>query len=261
MFFRTLGLAAILTVALTPAITFAQGASSRPARPAKKGEKIADKLAPGKISFKAENSNFKAEGTFKRWSFTKIDIPEGDYSKGSVELTIDIASIEANADGLTKHMKADDFFDAVKFPTATVAIKNPKPTDKTAEGLQNYEAEGTVTIRGISAPVKFNFTKLSETPLKVKGNAVIDRDQFGVFNASDPTNAKSPTKLVPIEFETIIPVKPKIDEAAKAIKKEAKEAEKALKDAAKKAEKEGKTAGEEAQKKADELKKGLLGPK
>jgi len=276
MYVRTIGLAAILTVALTPAITFAQGASSRPARPAKnvekpaparpatsakKAEKIAPAVAPGKISFKAENSTWKAQGTFKRWSFTKIDIPEGDYSKGTVEITIDTGSIESNADGLTKHMKADDFFDAVKFPVAKVSIKNAKPTDKTAEGLQNYEADGTVTIRGISAPVKFNFTRLSETPLKVKGNATLDRDQFGIYTASDPSNPKSPTKMVPIEFETVIPSSISVEEAAKAMKKEFNNAGKAMKEAAKKTGNEGMAAGEDMQKKADEMKKGLLAPR
>src|SRR5215831_21022584 len=53
----------------------------------------------------------KVRGSFERWSGT-IEVPDGDFSKATVGVTIDASSIATGVPDRDAHLKSPDFFDA-----------------------------------------------------------------------------------------------------------------------------------------------------
>src|SRR5262245_63314925 len=82
--------------------------------------------APGELTFKAHNAVYNAEGRFDTWRFTKVDLPEGDLTKGRVEIEVDLASVHEKAEKLSAHLRTPDFFDVATFPKATIVISDAK---------------------------------------------------------------------------------------------------------------------------------------
>lgn len=69
--------------------------------------------------------------------------------KGSAEVTIDTASIDMGLEDWDKHMKGADFFNVEQFPNMTFSADN-----FSFEGGKPVAAEGTLTLLGVSKPVK-----------------------------------------------------------------------------------------------------------
>src|SRR5260370_21021018 len=55
----------------------------------------------------------KVRGSFARWSGT-IQVPDGDFSKATVAVTIDASSIDTGVADRDAHLKSPDFFDATQ---------------------------------------------------------------------------------------------------------------------------------------------------
>lgn len=102
---------------------------------------------------------------------------------GSVEITIDMKSIDFGHDKMNEHALSADMFDVAKFPTATfkgqlAAFNGNSPT----------EVRGTLTMRGVTKPVtlKVNSFLCKENPMSKKetcgadASATINRADFGV---------------------------------------------------------------------------------
>ena len=102
---------------------------------------------------------------------------------GSVEVTMDMKTIDFGHDALNAHAQTADLFDTAKYPTATytgklVKFQNGSPT----------EVDGTLTMHGVTKPVtlKINSFQCREHPMQKKdfcgadASATINRDDFGV---------------------------------------------------------------------------------
>ena len=57
----------------------------------------------------------KVRGQFSRWSGAVV-VPDGDFSKASIEAVIDASSIETGVADRDAHLKSADFFDVRQFP-------------------------------------------------------------------------------------------------------------------------------------------------
>src|SRR5262245_60865213 len=57
----------------------------------------------------------KVRGTFARWSGT-VQVPDGDFSKATVAVTIDASSIDTGVADRDGHLKSPDFFDVAQYP-------------------------------------------------------------------------------------------------------------------------------------------------
>ncbi|MFO1318904.1 MAG: YceI family protein [Burkholderiales bacterium] len=102
---------------------------------------------------------------------------------GSVELTIDAASIDMGIDKWDTHMKGEDFFNVQKYPTITY-----KSTKMLFDGDKVVGAEGDLTLLGVTKPVKVTLTDFAcgANPYNKKplcgGNATVQikRSEFGM---------------------------------------------------------------------------------
>lgn len=104
-------------------------------------------------------------------------------STGTVDITMDMNSIDFGNDALNKHAMTPDIFDTAKFPDAKytgklVKFKDGAPT----------EVEGTLTMHGVTKPVTLtlNSFRCIQDPRAMKercgadATAKIMRDDFGV---------------------------------------------------------------------------------
>ena len=89
----------------------------------------------------------KVRGTFGRWSGT-VQAPDGDFSKATVNVTIDASSIDTGVEDRDAHLKSADFFDAANFPELRFAGKRVQP-----RSLSEIDVIGDLTIKGITREV------------------------------------------------------------------------------------------------------------
>jgi polyisoprenoid-binding protein YceI len=106
-----------------------------------------------------------------------------DAPKASLEVTIEVGSINTGVADRDKHLKSPDFFDVANFPTIT--FKSKKIVKAGKSGLK---ITGDLTIKGVtkevvleakdvSAPVKDPWGNLR---IGLTATTKIDRRQFGL---------------------------------------------------------------------------------
>ena len=147
-----------------------------------------------------ETDHFGGLSTFRgKFNSTSGTIVlDREAGSGTLEVTIDAASIDMGHDKLNEHIKSDAaMLDVKKFPTATYSGK----LTKFVNGAPT-EAEGTVTLRGVSKPVTLKIDQFSCRPHPMQKKEVcgahatgtINRDDFGVTYGKD-YGFKMATKL------------------------------------------------------------------
>jgi polyisoprenoid-binding protein YceI len=106
-----------------------------------------------------------------------------EAKSGTVEVTMDMKSIDFGHDGLNGHANKAEILDTEKFATAVYQGKLAK-----FNGDAPTEVEGTLTLHGVTKPVtlKVNSFKCIVNPMNKKdvcgadASATINRDDFGV---------------------------------------------------------------------------------
>jgi polyisoprenoid-binding protein YceI len=118
--------------------------------------------------------------------------------KGSVDITINMASIDFGHDKMNEHARSAQIFDTAKFPTATY-----KGTISKWNGNAPAEVDGQLTMHGVTKPVKLTLNAFlcKANPMNRKmtcgADAVgtLNRDEFGVDYGKD-FGFKMNTKLL-----------------------------------------------------------------
>ena len=120
-----------------------------------------------------------------------------DAKSGSIEVTVDMSSIDFGMPKLNDHAKSAEIFDVAKYPTATYSGKFTK-----FNGATPTEAEGTLTMHGVTKPVtlKIDSFKCMQNPMSKKdvcgadASATLNRAEFGV-NFGEKFGFKQEVKL------------------------------------------------------------------
>jgi polyisoprenoid-binding protein YceI len=120
-----------------------------------------------------------------------------DAKSGSIEVTVDMNSIDFGMPKLNDHAKSDQIFDTAKYPTATYSGKFTK-----FNGASPTEAVGTLTMHGVTKPVTLtiNSFKCMQNPMSHKevcgadASATFSRADFGV-NYGDKFGFSQQVKL------------------------------------------------------------------
>jgi polyisoprenoid-binding protein YceI len=117
-------------------------------------------------------------GKFEKSSGTIV--LDKDKASGTVDITVDAASIDFGMPKLNEHAKSPEIFDVAKFPTATykgtlTKFKDGAPT----------EVEGQFTLHGVTKPLvlTINQFKCMISPMTKK--EVCGADASATFNRSD----------------------------------------------------------------------------
>src|SRR3979490_2331761 len=103
-----------------------------------------------------------------------------DAKSGSIDVTVDMSSIDFGMPKLNEHAKSAEIFDTSKFPTVTYRGKFTKFT-----GSAPAEAEGTLTLQGVAKPVTLTINSFLCKPNPMSKKEVCGADASATFNRSD----------------------------------------------------------------------------
>jgi polyisoprenoid-binding protein YceI len=120
-----------------------------------------------------------------------------DAKAGSIDVSVDMSSINFGHPKLNEHAKSAEIFDVAKFPTATYSGKFTK-----FNGATPTEAQGTLTMHGVTKPVTLviDSFKCMQNPMSKKevcganATATFSRADFGV-NYGEKYGFKQEVKL------------------------------------------------------------------
>ncbi len=101
---------------------------------------------------------------------------------GSVDVTIDMKSVDTGSALLNQHIQGEDFLDTAKIPTATF-----KSTSVKFEGDKPVTVDGTLTIRGVAKPVTLKVTSfqamvhpmMKKDAIGANATTMVKRSDFG----------------------------------------------------------------------------------
>lgn len=120
---------------------------------------------------------------------------------GSIDVTIDATSVNTGFPAFNGHIQGEDFLDTKKFPT--IAFKSSKLN---FAGDKLASVDGTLTIKGVSKPVKLDVTSFHcmEHPMLKKeacganATAKISRTEFNAGKFA-PYVGDEVTLTIPVE--------------------------------------------------------------
>ena len=100
--------------------------------------------------------------------------------QGSVDITVDIDSVDYGFDLMNAKAKSEELFDAAKYPTATykgklAGFKKGVPT----------KVMGDLTLRGITKPVQLNILSFKCMPHPMVKREVCGADAMATFKRDD----------------------------------------------------------------------------
>ena len=99
---------------------------------------------------------------------------------GSVDVTIDIKSVDTGSTVFDGHIQGEDFLDSAKFATATF-----KSTKVVFEGDAPAAIEGNLTLKGVTKPVTLKVTHFVSQPHPMMKKEAVGADAVAMIKRSD----------------------------------------------------------------------------
>ncbi len=137
------------------------------------------KVTKSSIDFKIKNAGFTVDGSFGGLTAI-IKFDAINYSKGSIEGSIDVNTINTGIDLRNTHLKKEEYFNVSAFPKI-----NLKSTSYTKEKDDTFKGFFKLTIKGITKDViiPFSFTESGNTAI-IKASFKLNRRDYNVGESS-----------------------------------------------------------------------------
>ena len=143
------------------------------------------------------------KGEFRKFN-AEVDADDNDFTKASINVSIDAASVFTNEDNRDGHLRGADFFDVENFPTLTFKSNSLRKVDG-----ENYKLNGTLTIKGVSKEISLDveFGGINKDPWGNEKagfslNGKINRKDFGLnWNAALETGGVLVSDEVKLQAE------------------------------------------------------------
>ncbi len=103
-----------------------------------------------------------------------------DAKAGSIDVTVDMTSVNFGMPKLEEHAKSAEMFDVAKYPTATYSGKFTK-----FNGSAPTEAQGSFTLHGVTKPLTLQINSFLCKPNPMTKKEVCGADASATFNRSD----------------------------------------------------------------------------
>lgn len=137
--------------------------------------------AASAIGFSGTSSGREFTGTFKHWT-ADIKFDPASLETSSVSVDIDTGSAVTGDKTYDGTLPTPEWLNIKAFPTATFQSKTFRRTGDTA-----YEADGTLTIKGISQNITLPFTLTIENgKATMEAATTLDRLLYKIGTESDP---------------------------------------------------------------------------
>ena len=133
-------------------------------------------VQPGShLGFTTKYSAEPITGTFRKWQ-ARIRFCPDDLPHASIAATVSLASADTHDANRDENLQGASFFDVARFAQARF---NASGFKLLAPG--NYAASGTLSLHGVSRPVKLLFKlKLAGDSAEAQGGTALNRLAFGV---------------------------------------------------------------------------------
>jgi polyisoprenoid-binding protein YceI len=99
---------------------------------------------------------------------------------GSVDIVIDMKSVNTGFADFNSHIQGEEFLDTAKFPTATF-----KSTQVLFEGDKPKSIEGLLTIKGVTKPVTLTVTSFLAMPHPMLKKPALGANAFTTIKRSE----------------------------------------------------------------------------
>jgi polyisoprenoid-binding protein YceI len=103
-----------------------------------------------------------------------------DAKSGSIEVTVNMSSVDTGYAKLDEHVKSAEVLDASKFPTATFSGQFTQ-----FNGATPTVAKGTLTLHGVTKPLTLKIDSFMCKPNPMTKKEVCGADASATFNRSD----------------------------------------------------------------------------
>jgi polyisoprenoid-binding protein YceI len=131
----------------------------------------------------APGSTLAFAGTYEGEAFTgrfpgfvtRFSFDPAQLANAKLDVTIPLATASTGNSDYDGEMRGSSFFNAAKFPQARYTA-----TSFRALGGNNFVADGTLNLRGVSKPVALTFTWTPGAQPVLSGKASVKRLDFGV---------------------------------------------------------------------------------
>lgn len=113
-------------------------------------------------------------GTFPGFS-TQLSFDPANLATSKLDVTIPLTGTKSGNSDRDSTLQGEDFFNVARFATARYSASSFR-----ALGGNQYAADGTLELRGISKPVTLTFTWTAGAQPVLTGKATVKRLDFGV---------------------------------------------------------------------------------
>ena len=112
-----------------------------------------------------------------------VTIDDKDFTKSSVDATVDVTTVDTGVAKRDAHLKSPDFFDVAKFPAMTFVSK------KISGSGDEYHVIGDLTLHGVTRSVDLTMEKPGKEQVGMDGKSIhrgfsatttIHRQDFGL---------------------------------------------------------------------------------
>ena len=165
-----------------------------------KGTELEITAEKSKVEFVGSKVTGKHEGGFKTVSGS-VDLVNEKAEESSVSVDIDMKSVYSDADGLTKHLQAGDFFEVEKYPKST--FSSTKIVADKEKGENAFTVTGDLEMRGEKKSITFPATiKVGDDKVEVDAEFSINRKDFGIVYAGKADDLIRDDVVIKLDLET-----------------------------------------------------------
>jgi polyisoprenoid-binding protein YceI len=134
------------------------------------------------VAFSGTHAGEDFKGVFKTWS-AEIEFDATDLAASKIDADFDLSTATTGNAMYDGTLPQADWFNVKEYPKGEF---NSRMITANDDGT--YQAEGDLTLRGITQPVSFAFrvTDLNQQPVRVQASLPIDRLDYGIGKKSDP---------------------------------------------------------------------------
>ncbi len=155
---------------------------------------------PGSIRFRGHTAIGSSEGEFRRWRITRAIINENRPEHSTVEVVIDLGSLDTGNATRDRHLRSADFFDVERYPTAVVSVGDVRLDDP-----QGFTAAVRVDIHGRSRTFPMHFAIVDRAARRIAGRITLKRSDFDVGTTRRFFNPLRVDDAVDVVVEATVP--------------------------------------------------------
>jgi polyisoprenoid-binding protein YceI len=139
-----------------------------------------------------------------------LDFDPENIEKSSLEVSVDMASIDVNNTAFAEQLRGPDWLDTAQFPKATFkTTRYVAPTAVAATAKNTFAFEGDLTFHGVTKPITLNATfhgggrnmLTRKNTLGFSANTTFKRSDFGVGKFTSMGIGDDVTLDINVEFQ------------------------------------------------------------